>query len=193
MGCPIRRSPDQRALASPRGLSQRATSFVASRRQGIHQMPFVHSQLITPPQPQDQRAEDRRQKTEGQITEGPTHRHLCILSSVFCALSSARFSSAEAGQHTHAVEHAHTTGSRRIPSTGACPRSLARHSPCHRNDPIPCHRKGSWPSHHLPLAPASWPAGRGPREAADFVGCHWWARADSNGRPHPYQGCALTS
>jgi hypothetical protein len=21
----------------------------------------------------------------------------------------------------------------------------------------------------------------------------WWARADSNGRPHPYQGCALTS
>ena len=21
----------------------------------------------------------------------------------------------------------------------------------------------------------------------------WWARANSNGRPHPYQGCALTS
>ena len=53
MGCPIRRSPDQRALASPRSLSQRATSFIASRRQGIHQMPFVHFTSITPPQPQD--------------------------------------------------------------------------------------------------------------------------------------------
>ena len=42
VGCPIRRSPDRSLLAAPRGLSQRATSFVASRRQGIHQMPFCH-------------------------------------------------------------------------------------------------------------------------------------------------------
>ena len=41
VGCPIRRSPDQGPLAAPRGLSQRAASFVASRRQGIHQMPFL--------------------------------------------------------------------------------------------------------------------------------------------------------
>jgi hypothetical protein len=40
VGCPIRRSGDQRALASPPGLSQRATSFFASWRQGIHQMPL---------------------------------------------------------------------------------------------------------------------------------------------------------
>jgi hypothetical protein len=40
VGCPIRRSGDQRVLASPPGLSQRATSFIASRCQGIHQMPF---------------------------------------------------------------------------------------------------------------------------------------------------------
>ena len=40
VGCPIRRSRDQRALASPPGLSQRATSFIASQCQGIHQMPF---------------------------------------------------------------------------------------------------------------------------------------------------------
>ena len=42
-GCPIRRSSDQSLLAAPQGLSQRATSFIASRRQGIHQMPFSHS------------------------------------------------------------------------------------------------------------------------------------------------------
>jgi hypothetical protein len=39
-GCPIRKSADQRVLAPPRGLSQRATSFIASQCQGIHQMPL---------------------------------------------------------------------------------------------------------------------------------------------------------
>ena len=39
-GFPIRKSTDQRVLAPPRGLSQRATSFIASVRQGIHQMPL---------------------------------------------------------------------------------------------------------------------------------------------------------
>jgi hypothetical protein len=43
VGCPIRTSRDRRMLASPPGFSQRATSFIASRRQGIHRMPFVHS------------------------------------------------------------------------------------------------------------------------------------------------------
>jgi hypothetical protein len=43
VGCPIRRSPDRSPLAAPRGLSQRAASFVASRRQGIHQVPFSRS------------------------------------------------------------------------------------------------------------------------------------------------------
>ena len=40
MGCPIRRSRDQRLLASHPGLTQRATSFIASQCQGIHQMPL---------------------------------------------------------------------------------------------------------------------------------------------------------
>ena len=43
-GFPIRRSTDQKVLALPRGLSQRATSFIASQCQGIHQMPL--SRLI---------------------------------------------------------------------------------------------------------------------------------------------------
>ena len=36
LGSPIRKSPDHRLLASPRGLSLLATSFIASSRQGIH-------------------------------------------------------------------------------------------------------------------------------------------------------------
>ena len=41
VGCPIRKSAHQRLLAPPRSLSQRATSFIASTRQGIHQMPLL--------------------------------------------------------------------------------------------------------------------------------------------------------
>ena len=48
-GCPIRRSADRRALASPRGFSQRATSFVASWRLGIHRTPFSRSRSQPPP------------------------------------------------------------------------------------------------------------------------------------------------
>ena len=33
---------DQSLFAAPHGLSQRTTSFIASQRQGIHQMPFCH-------------------------------------------------------------------------------------------------------------------------------------------------------
>ena len=40
MGCPIRTPRDQRPLAASPGFSQRATSFIASWRQGIHPMPF---------------------------------------------------------------------------------------------------------------------------------------------------------
>src|SRR5438132_6815520 len=43
-GFPIRRSSDQSSFAAPRSLSQRTTSFIASQRQGIHQMPL--SRLI---------------------------------------------------------------------------------------------------------------------------------------------------
>ncbi len=40
VGFPIRKSSDHRVLPSPRSLSQGATSFIASRCQGIHRMPF---------------------------------------------------------------------------------------------------------------------------------------------------------
>jgi hypothetical protein len=67
VGCPIRRSRDQRSLASPPGFSQRATSFIASQCQGIHQMPFS-SRLSTTP---NGRARDRRSEIRGQINQSP--------------------------------------------------------------------------------------------------------------------------
>ena len=56
VGCPIRKSADQRLLAPSRSLSQRATSFIASQCQGIHQMPLkrlnprdTHARERSPP------------------------------------------------------------------------------------------------------------------------------------------------
>ena len=49
VGFPIRKSADQRSLASPRGLSQRATSFIASWRQGIHRTPLIRSRSTPSP------------------------------------------------------------------------------------------------------------------------------------------------
>eukprot|EP00658_Telonema_sp_P-2_P061475 TRINITY_DN5017_c0_g1_i1.p1 TRINITY_DN5017_c0_g1~~TRINITY_DN5017_c0_g1_i1.p1 ORF type:complete len:119 (+),score=1.69 TRINITY_DN5017_c0_g1_i1:253-609(+) len=47
-GFPIQKSTDQRVLSPPRSLSQSATSFIASRCQGIHQMLLIcpYSALI---------------------------------------------------------------------------------------------------------------------------------------------------
>lgn len=42
MGCPIRKFPDQSLFATPRDLSQRTTSFIASQRQGIRRIPLRH-------------------------------------------------------------------------------------------------------------------------------------------------------
>jgi hypothetical protein len=42
VGFPIRKCPDQSLFAAPRTLSQRTTSFIASYRQGIHQMLLGH-------------------------------------------------------------------------------------------------------------------------------------------------------
>ena len=42
VGFPIRISTDQRLFAPSRSFSQRTTSFIASYRQGIHQMPLGH-------------------------------------------------------------------------------------------------------------------------------------------------------
>ena len=43
VGFPIRKSPDQSLLTTPRRLSQRATSFIACTCQGIHQMLLPHA------------------------------------------------------------------------------------------------------------------------------------------------------
>ena len=90
VGCPIRTPRDQRLLAAPPSFSQRATSFFASWRQGIHQMPFSYSKprhaprkavakpRTGPIQPEVSRQtpgvrHDPEQPTSGRIGSNHTH------------------------------------------------------------------------------------------------------------------------
>ena len=69
VGFPIRKSADQSSFAAPRGLSQRSTSFIASQRQGIHQMPLRHLiALIINTHPRDQSSEISNQKQKLPVT-----------------------------------------------------------------------------------------------------------------------------
>ena len=64
VGFPIRKSADQRSLASPRSLSQRATSFIASWRQGIHRTLLSRSIHTTNARTQDQTPRCNHQLTK---------------------------------------------------------------------------------------------------------------------------------
>jgi hypothetical protein len=71
VGCPIRRPEDHRALAPPLGFSQRATSFIASRCQGIHQMPFSCCARAQPQARGDAACKDQRSEARAQMAQRP--------------------------------------------------------------------------------------------------------------------------
>ena len=74
VGCPIRRSRDQRSLASPPGFSQRAASFIASQCQGIHQMPLIRARSAGIPKrsyPPGNAPENRRAQGQAPSAEKP--------------------------------------------------------------------------------------------------------------------------
>ena len=86
VGCPIRRSEDHRALAPPLGFSQRATSFIASRCQGIHQMPFCAAPAPSP----KHAAKTRGQMTEIRTQTGPRPTLRSDLAALLAALEPVR-------------------------------------------------------------------------------------------------------
>jgi len=64
VGFPIRRFTDQSLFAAPHDLSQRTTSFIASQRQGIHQIPLRHLiALIAKARFGGRRTDHREQRT----------------------------------------------------------------------------------------------------------------------------------
>ena len=80
-GFPIRTSADQRSLASPRGFSQRATSFIASWRQGIHRTPLSRSTTHPPPPARRTKPrQDDRSPPPARTHSCGRHRHYSCLS-----------------------------------------------------------------------------------------------------------------
>ncbi len=72
VGFPIRNSTDQSLLAAPHGLSQRATSFVASQRQGIHPMPLLCSilEMVSRNSPTQRHAQDQAPSRRTRARDG---------------------------------------------------------------------------------------------------------------------------
>jgi hypothetical protein len=78
VGCPIRTPRDQRLLAAPPRFSQRATSFIASWRQGIHQMPFSCSKpnnTAIRPKPQQRCIKPRTEPIQPKPNRSHTNSH----------------------------------------------------------------------------------------------------------------------
>ena len=113
MGCPIRTSTDQRLLAAPRGFSQRATSFIASRCQGIHQMPLpqrliaktrrlqrqaLHNNKLSREDTHSKKPEVRNQKPDG--LSPPRIRTSSIVTEAFVRPPTPRWPSNAASAHS---------------------------------------------------------------------------------------------
>jgi hypothetical protein len=158
VGCPIRRPPDQSPLAAPRGLSQRAASFVASRRQGIHQVPFSRS-----PRPSGRAA---RRVTGGPPAAGAGSRrhrtkHAAACSTTVAAALAARPPLFARRHHTITgnVERPRRRGGARAA------RGPASTSPGPEGNPNSLLDRPAAPSHHLPRGRRDGrAAGRGGRE-----------------------------
>ena len=191
-GCPIRRPADQRALAPPRSFSQRATSFIASWRQGIHQMPLPKRLIAKPvarrdkPRSQQVSHEDallaleqltsvRRQRRAPPaiLPESLHHRMTATPLPRYSLFTLSKIKNLASSSKAHEANRVLTR------SYGA--RCLVPSS-------APSRSRGS-PRQELGSATA---AAVDTNDACRVVRS-WWAREDLNLRPHAYQARALTN
>ncbi len=202
VGCPIQISTDQRMLAPPRGFSQRATSFIASQCQGIHQMPL--RRLI---------AQHLRQhathgsKAPSCATAFPQRFFLplhCIQKPT--STSQPQWSQPDRHQQPVPAHHTRTPQSR----TGGGERTrtddplLAKQVLSQLSYTPALHSRPKPPSEPSVSYKTNRPFRRHPvrrfptsRIEQHFIKAPsnrlWWAREDLNFRPHAYQACALTN
>ena len=199
MGFPIRTSRDQRVLSPPPGLTQSATSFIASCCQGIHQTPL--SRLI------------RSRRRRALLCEAGSIASTRLVSSVGSLWT--RTSSSAKGTTPVAIDerpfrarHQITVSIRlgktvfvadgQWPPTGASP---TREAPedvsciCSLDD-VKCRdpledRTAKRANARLAIRSdcALWTMEDLPRSRAR----DWWVEKELNLRPHAYQACALTT
>ena len=208
-GFPIRTPADQRSLASPRGFSQRATSFIASQRQGIHRTPLLCPRRAARPSSIDRSfartAGDGRLSATPSVRARPPGRALAYAhtqntQSRFCCERARRGRPAgrrhEGGGRRRRGGRQGFRRGRAVGRGGAAP---WRRSGSNRRPPA-C-KAGALPAELRPRAhgrrderPARRTAGatNGRRDERP-AGRSAWAREDLNLRPHAYQACALTN
>jgi hypothetical protein len=187
VGCPIRKSTDQRVFAPPRGLSQRITSFIACACQGIHQLPLRH--LIV------HIANTRRARPTRLATKKDQLLEIRPVPAVKGAISCGRLSvfrdispMAISEQIFSLRCHAEQASDRDPRQTFFLKRMTDRH-------PSTFPRGKWWSRTGSNRRPPACKAGALPAELRPLNTSRegWWAWIDSNYRPHPYQGCALTT
>ncbi len=133
VGFPIRKSTDQSLLAAPHGLSQRATSFVASQRQGIHPMPLLCSilEMVSRNSPTQRHAQD----------QAPSRRTRARDGSQLCQTSRSRPLAAPGSRRPICRTSSH------CPRPAPCGASAVPASRRHgKTVPIPCRHPRSLPA-----------------------------------------------
>ena len=123
MGCPIRKFPAQCLLAAPRNLSQRATSFIASQCQGIHQMPFRRLILTS--------CATRRSQPTGLVTGGTPDKDALPDPKASPPRTAVHWSLDGAMDEPTTEELRHVAGS--APAITTCSLSVSRGSPLRIN------------------------------------------------------------
>ena len=163
LGFPIRKSPDRRLLASPRGLSQLTTSFIACLCQGIH-------------------------------THALSSLTIKSISHTKCPkCSNLRLSSL--GSPLSHLFKGETSDCGNRDDCITCDSNNARQIfNCQRSDAfVTFNGLRRFTASMTPKIVFPFPE-RPPSASSVFCYCvKWWAWVDSNYRPHPYQGCALTN
>ena len=199
VGCPIRRSLAQSLLAAPQGFSQRATSFIASWRQGIHQMPLLSSSPAShhhklPHAICDRAGAPARRRTAPTKTGRRRSGHCCrkLIPATTTKPGCPPCRPEAARRQAYPCQNARPAQRRKDQEKGrnarlADARRTHDAQPMDRSTAMPAQRA---PHHHLTMSKQQGlPHARERRGHPNA----WWAWADLNGRPHAYQACALTS
>jgi hypothetical protein len=212
VGFPIRKSSDQSLLAAPRCLSQRATSFIASQCQGIHQMPFSRS--IAKPSCTESKTPKHSTRQHNTLTRRhfPLSIWSCNQTPFIRVFENYKTSQCQRSRQVSPSPPANrcrirlslVTATRQPSDDGGARRDrtddlmLAKHALSQLSYGPDCLWQALKRRAATSVALARCAeAPRGLNGPVGFVLTNakgiWWARADSNCRPHAYQACALTT
>ena len=213
VGCPIRRSRDHRSLASPPGFSQRATSFIASQCQGIHQMPFFaldhrHSNSqrnFLPPRNAAQHRRAQGQNPNGAKPQHARRPHMKTLLQISTGPAGPSLSASVTLQTLSLPFKQHPAPGSSRDGISLVLLQTSERPPAHdtggggerdRTDDLLLAKQAL---SQLSYTPGQRSEIRTQRSASSDLRSlssdlwHWWAREDLNLRPHAYQARALTS